>query len=130
DALPISQDAHLEALVVGDAVDLLPEPSRHLHARGRAGARDEIEARVGLFPQLETVAVEIPGHHALRVEAEGHGREPLHARLLAGPVVGRAHETLGHALRCGFEDAESRHQLAGREHMDLVLTAARLILYI
>src|SRR5439155_259724 len=99
DDLPAqARDAHLEALVVGDAVDLLPEPARHLHARGGAGAWHEIEGGIGLLPQLETVAVEVPGHHALGVQAEGHGREPLQARLLAGPVVRCSHEGLGRAL--------------------------------
>src|SRR5437016_2171779 len=62
-------NAHLEPLVVGDRGDLLPEPSGHLRRERRAGARHEVEGGVGLFPELEPVALGVPGGHALWVHA-------------------------------------------------------------
>jgi hypothetical protein len=51
-------------LVVGERVDLLPEPSAHLRREGGAGSRHEVERAVALLEQLEAVAVVVPGGHA------------------------------------------------------------------
>ena len=120
-------DAHLEALVVGGGVDLLAEPPHHLHARRGPRPRHEAERRVGFFPELEAIAVEVPGHHPVRVEAERHRREPLESRVLARPVVRRAGEHLDGALRARVEAAEGRHELAAGEHLNLQPTAAHVV---
>src|SRR5439155_20019288 len=60
-------------------------------------------------------------------QAEGHGREPLQARLLAGPVVRCSHEGLGRALGGSVEAAERGHELAGGEHLNLQSPAAHLV---
>src|SRR6266567_8975922 len=70
-------NAHLEPLVVADRVDLLPEPSRHLRRERRTLAGHEVERGVRLLPELESVALVVPGRHALGVHAEGDGLEPL-----------------------------------------------------
>src|SRR5262245_28212504 len=51
-----ARNAHLEPLVVGDGGDLLPEPPPHLRGALVAWTRNEIEGRVGLLPELESIA--------------------------------------------------------------------------
>src|SRR5689334_20290891 len=60
-------DAHLEAAVIADRVDLLSEPSRHLWRNRRARARHEVEGGVRLLPQTQPIALVVPRGHARRV---------------------------------------------------------------
>ena len=124
---PRPRNAHLEPLVVADRVDLLPEPSGHLRGDRRAGARHEVEGGVRLLPELEPVALVVPGRHALGVHAERDGREPLERGLLRRPVVRGRHERLDRALRGGVEAVERRHDLAAREDLDPEPPAAHLL---
>jgi hypothetical protein len=127
DFAPQARNADLQPLQVIDAVDLLPEPSRHLGIGGLAGARDHAEGSVGLFPELEPAPIVVPGVVPLGVQTEGYGREPLEAGLLAGPVIRRAVEGLHRALHAGVEDAGGRHQLAAGEDLDLEAAARQLV---
>ena len=52
DAAGQARDAHLQALEVGDRLDLLLEPAGHLHAGVAARHRHHAERRVDLVPQL------------------------------------------------------------------------------
>src|SRR6266481_5147231 len=118
-------DAHLEPLVVADRVRLLPEPSGHLRRDRRGGTGDEVEGRVRLLPELEAVALVVPGGHAFGVHAERDGREPLDRPR--GPVVCGSHECLDGALRSGGEAVERWHDLAARVDLDPEPPAARLL---
>src|SRR3990172_2407627 len=122
-----TRDAHLQALVVGDRVDLLAEPAAHLHAGRGRWARHEVEGLVGLLPELDAVAVVVPDVVPLRVHAERHAGEPLAGRLLARVVVGGRVVHLDRALRAGVEDAERGDQLARGEDLDLEPSAAHLV---
>src|SRR6266853_2808208 len=121
------RNAHLEPLVVADRVHLLPEPSGHLRGVPQAGARYEVEGPVRLCPELETVALVIPGRHALWVHAERDGREPFDRGLPVLLVLRGGHERLDGALRSSVEAAEVRHDLAGREDLDPEPPAAHLL---
>src|SRR6266404_2814228 len=120
-------DAHLEPLVVADRVRLLPEPSGHLRRDRRGRTRDEVEGRVRLLPELEAVALVVPGGHAFGVHAERDGREPLDRGLPRGPVVCGSHECLDGALRSGGEAVERWHDLAARVDLDPEPPAARFL---
>jgi hypothetical protein len=122
-----ARDAHLDPLVVIDRVDLLPEPPAHLRGHRRARARHEVEGGVGLLPELEAVALLIPGGHALGVHPERDGHEPLERRLLRRPVGRDGPEGLDGALRGGVEALERRHDLAAGEDLDPEPTAAHLV---
>src|SRR5262249_38086015 len=121
------RDAHLEALVVGERVDLLPEPAAHLRAEGRAEAGEDAEGRVGLLPEPAALALVVPGPGALRVQAEGPGHEPLDGWFPRGPIGGRGHEALDRALRRRIEALEGGHDLAGRIHLDVEAASAHLV---
>src|SRR5438445_9653335 len=97
------RNAHLEALVVADCVDLLPEPSRHLRGVRKSGAWHEAEGGVRLLAELEPVTLVEPRGHALRVHAERDRGEPLESGLLVVPVLPRSHERTDLALRTGIE---------------------------
>ena len=92
-----------------------------------AGRGTRLKARVRLLPELEPVALVVPGRHALGVHAERDGREPLDRGLLRGPVVRRSHERLDGALGGGVEALERRHDLAAREDLDPEPPAAHLL---
>ena len=121
------RDAHLEALVVADRADLLPEPAGHLRAGRRTRTWDEVERGVDLLPELEPTALQVPGRHALGVHTERDGREPLNRRVFRGPVVWRPAERLDGALGRSVEAGERRHDLAAREDLDLESPAAHLV---
>src|SRR5215470_13216990 len=114
-----SADAHLEALEIVKGVDLLPEPSGHLGREGWALARHEVERRIGLFPELEAIALVVPSHHSLGVHAKRYRLEPFDGRLLRRPVRRRCHEGLDGALRGGGEAVEGRHDLSVAKGLDL-----------
>ena len=56
-------DAHLQALHVGQRLDLLAEPAAHLRAGVAAGEVDDVVLGVELAHQLEAVAFEHPRRH-------------------------------------------------------------------
>src|SRR6185295_9378060 len=58
------RNAHLEAFVVADRVDLLPEPSGHLRSVPHRRTRHEAEGPVRLLHELEPVTLVVPGGHA------------------------------------------------------------------
>src|SRR5262245_35017260 len=99
-------DAYLEHPVVADRVDPLPEPSGHLGSWRIGWAGHEVERGVTLLPELEPVALVVPGRHPLCIHAKGDGREPFEGRLLRGPVVCGTHERLDGALRGRIEAVE------------------------
>jgi hypothetical protein len=119
--------AHLQALVVRDRGDLLPEPSTHLRGEPGPESRHEVERGVGLFPELGPVAVVVPDGHPVRVDAERDGREPLDRGLLGRPVVGGRHEGLDGALRRRVEALEGRHDLATGKDLDAKPSATHLV---
>ena len=63
-------DAHLDALAVGDGLDLLAEPAAHLHAGVAAEEGDDVVVAVELVEQLLAAAVVDPGVHLPGVQAE------------------------------------------------------------
>src|SRR5713226_2150152 len=87
-------NAHLEPLVIADRVHLLPEPSGHLRSERRALAGHKAKGGVRLLPELEPVALVVPGRHDLGVHAERDGLEPLDRGLLLRPVGRSGHECL------------------------------------
>jgi hypothetical protein len=119
-------DAHLQALQVGDGLDLLLEPARHLHAGVAAGHGHHAEGRVDLVPQVDAAAVVEPAVHALEVHAEGHGGEVLRGEGLAGPEVAVGVVHLHRAGAHRVEAFEGRDQLAGAEDLDVQPAARHL----
>jgi hypothetical protein len=99
------------------------------HLRREAGpeARHQVELRVRFLPELLAVAVVIPDRHALRIEAEWNGREPLHRRVLRGPVVRGGHERLDRAVGRGIEAFERLHDLAAGIDVDAEAAAAHFV---
>src|SRR5581483_5929093 len=120
-------DPDLQPLVVRHARDLLAEPPRHLGRVRHRGTRDEVERGVRLLHELEAVALLEPGRHALRVHAEGDGREPLDRRLPGAPVLRGPHVRLEGALSRSVEAVEEAHDLATGEHLDPESPGAHLV---
>ena len=112
-------DAHLESLEVIGGVDLLAEPTPHLHP-GVAGHQAlEPEVRGELVPQLLAASPPNPGIHLGVGQAEGHCREVGPAGVLALPVVVGRVVSLRIAGRHLVEGVEGLHALARGEVLDL-----------
>src|SRR6266446_2180600 len=120
-------NTYLEALVVSDRGDLLPEPSGHLRRLRPDRAGHEVEGGVRLLHQLEPVTLVEPGRHALGVHAERNRVEPLDRGLLLRPVERSGHEGLDGAFRSRVEALERLHDLAAREDLDPESPAAHLL---
>ncbi len=116
--------AELQALEVGDGLDLLAEPAAHLSARVAAGEADDVVLGVELAHQLQAVALVHPGVHLPGVEAEGHGAAQAERRVLAIVVVGRRVRHLDGGVLHAVHHAEGRHQFAAGMHRDLELAAS------
>ena len=82
-------DAELQALDVGDRLDLLAEPAAHLRAGVAAGEVDDVVLGVELAHQLEAVAFVHPRRHLARVQAERDRAAEREGRILAEEVVRR-----------------------------------------
>jgi len=106
DAAGQPRDAHLQALQIGHRIDFLLEPAGHLHAGVATGQGDH---------------------------AEGHGREVLGGKGLAGPEVAVRVVHLDGTGAHRIEALERGHQLARAEDLDVetpvghVANAARQI---
>src|SRR5499425_610338 len=123
----VGPHAHLETLVVADRGELLLEPSGRLGGKSGTLARHEVEGRIGLFPELEPVALVVPSCHALRIHAERNRPKPLDRGLLREPIHRRSHESVDGALRGRVEGIEGLHDLAARKDLDPEAPAARLL---
>ena len=111
DDLPAeTRHAHLEALVVVHRVDLLVEPSSHLHARVAHGIGLEVEIGVQSVPQLLSAAIVDPTGHLVGVESVRDRGKELRRRAFALPVVGGRVSHLRRTLRNGVEGFEGRNQ--------------------
>ena len=124
---------HFRPLKIGEVLDRPLEPAERLRARAADRERHDVE--------LDDVAVELPVevHPAAFVEpaeevevvhAErtgGRRGEQRRGLVLADPVVGDAVAAIDHLLVGGVEDFERRHDLAGRERLDLDLAAGQLV---
>jgi hypothetical protein len=66
-----TRDTHLQSLEIVDGVDLLPEPTAHLHTRVAAGEALQAEAAGELVPELLAAEVEDPCAHLGIGQAEG-----------------------------------------------------------
>ena len=93
----------------------------------RALARHEVVAGIGFLPELEPVALVVPGRHALGVHAERDGPEPLDRGLLGKPVHRGGHEGLDGALGGRVKTLERLHDLPAGEDLDPEASAARLL---
>ncbi len=122
-----TRNAHLQPLEVADGVDLPPEPAGHLRGNRGARTRHDVEGGVRLLVEHESIALVVPGHHALAVHAERYGGEPLNGGLPRGPEVRSAHERLDPALGRGLEAFERLQDLAGRVDLDPEPSAAHLL---
>ena len=116
-----ASDPHLEALEVGDRLDLLAKPAAHLRA-GVAGR----EAHDVVF--LEEVVVELAAPAVVHprvllsaIHAKRNRAAERERRVLAEEVIGRRVAALHRRVLHGVDDAERRHDLATREYLDLEL---------
>ena len=80
-------DAELQALEVGDRLDLLAEPAAHLGARVAARQAVHVVLGVELVQQVVAAALIQPGVHLARVEPEGERRADGEGRVLAEIVI-------------------------------------------
>src|SRR6185312_2138039 len=79
-------DAHLDALEILDALDLLAEPAAHLRARVAARHLIDVVALVELAEELEAAAEELPCVRLARVEAERDRAVERERRILAPEI--------------------------------------------
>ncbi len=75
-------NAHLQTLEILDLLHRLPEPAGHLHAGVATGDRHQVEALVGLLPQVQAAAVIEPAVDALEIQPEGTAVKYWAAKLL------------------------------------------------
>jgi hypothetical protein len=92
----------------------LAEPAAHLGAGVAHREVDDVVAGVELAHQLQAVAFEHPGRHLAAVQAEGDGAVQREGLVLAEEVVRRGVAHLDGAVLHAVDDAEGRHQFAGR----------------
>ena len=116
-------DAHLQALHVGQRIDLLAEEAAHLRAGVAHREVDDVDLGVELAHQLQAVALEHPGRHLAAVQAEGDGAIERVGRVLAEEVVRRGVRAFDGAVGHAVQHAEGRHQLAAGVHGDRELAA-------
>ena len=97
-----------------------PAPHRWAGVAGEEGPH--AEGAVELVPERLAVAQLDPGLMLDRPEPERHRGEEAGRRDLALPVERGGVAHLDRAVRDGVEDRERRHDLAGREEVDLQAT--------
>ncbi len=119
-------DAHLQALDVGQRLDLLAVPAAHLGAGVAHREVVDVVARVELAEQLHAVAFVHPRRHLAAVQAERDGAVHREGRVLAEEVVRRGVRHLDRAVLHAVDDAERGHQFATGVHRDLELAAGHV----
>ena len=111
-------DAHLQALQIGDGVDLLAEPAAHLDARIAARQAEQALRAEELVEQVDAAAVVVPGVHAARVERERNRGAERPGRVLAPVVVSHRVARLDRARRRRVRSLQAGDDLARREGLD------------
>ena len=114
-----TRNAHFQAFHIGNGVDLLVEPPRHLRTGVPSRERHDAERRIEFPPQFQPAPVVQPPVRFLRVHPERHGGKHRRHRHLPPPVVRRPMPHLRRPLRNRVENLERRHELARRVHADL-----------
>ena len=118
--------AKLQALHVGQRLDLFAEPAAHLRTGVATGEVDDVVAMVELAHQLQAVAFVHPGRHLARVEAERNRAAERKHRVLAEEVVRRRVRHFDGAGLHAVDHAEGRHQFTRPVHADLELAAGHV----
>ena len=114
-----TRDAHLEALEIGDRIDLLVEPAAHLHAGIAAGERHQVERLVELAPEIEPAAVVEPRVHLHVGHAKRQRGHELRRGHFALVVIRRVVTHFDGAAAGRIEGLERRYQFASGVHLDL-----------
>ena len=117
-------------LQVLDLGDRLLEPAERLGRHRPVGERHDVGADRGveLLEQLLAAAVLVPGQQHVGVHGVARARAPQRQRRLLAVVIDQhavaaVERALGHRL----EQAEGRHDGAGRQHLDLEIAAGHVV---
>ncbi|MPL88594.1 hypothetical protein SDC9_34620 [bioreactor metagenome] len=119
-------DPHLQPLQIFERVDFLAEPAAHLHAGIAAREADQPLLREELVIELDAAAEVVPGVHAARRQAEGHGRAERPGRILAPVVIAHRMRHLDGARLHGIGRLQTADELARGEGLDLEIAVGRL----
>ena len=114
-----SRNPHLQALNVGDRIELAVEPATHLRTRAPAEEANQVELGEERLQELCASSLEQPRGLLARGQAEGNRRVEREGRVLSGIVVARGLADLHGALLNGVEHLEPRDDLAGGIRADL-----------
>ena len=119
-------DAELEALQVGDRLDLLAEPAAHLAAGIACRDRDAAVLLEQRLHRLAPAAEMPPGVVLAGIHAEAHRGAKRERRILAEVVIGRRVPELHGARLHGVEHLQRRDDLAGGKGADGELSVGDL----
>src|SRR5262252_1091699 len=108
------------------ALDLLCEPTAHLHARVRRHQWFDVEPGAQFVPQRLPVSEVDPGCHFIGGEAERDGREKIEGWRAFLPIVLSRVVHVGDAARYGIEDLEGADELSRSEDLNFKATVGDL----